>query len=273
MPKDFENSAPSPQEIKRLELERRTALADKDRQIHEEDGDELIALQADPDATQTATGRQIRRFATQHHKHIHHSFMEAIGLGSAIQIVQDLVTAWQKNLMAAPLLFDLASSAPKEEAQKALVNDYEDDGCVINMERVSQQTARILNQERAEIEEKVRELEGITDPEAHRLFAAKIVELAEQYEMLEHPQIRGHYIHNFERVQREEAMVRARGIIDCPEIISVYRIKAEIGGDAVKRQRAIGDVLNQDPGEVQLNVNERIAAEQSRPTPPTLDIH
>lgn len=266
----------TPQQIQQEEYVARALRAEKDRIIFDEDKDEMMALASDPLATHTANGRIIRRHgsvrAESSKKGIFCAlFGDAGENGIIIDGIQSAFKSFMKAVTApaTPILVGASSEAGiQPHNDLSSLTNYNDDNCIIEMERVSLETASKLEEENDEIEAKVRELAGIKDPVMRQELAEKIIELASEYQMKEHPQFPGHYIHTADRVEQEENLINARGLHTVTAEICVYRVKCEIGDDTVKGiNRKIGDVLNNNPEEVQLNVDEVVAKAASAQLP------
>ena len=141
---------------------------------------------------------------------------------------------------------------------------YVDERYEFGTTMVSQQTRRALEEESNLVAAKMLELRASKSADELSRREQELESLADKFEMLLHPTTKM-YVHNINRVVRYEEKHNPHHLV-CPFEVNAVRVRQDIG-DTRQIKRAIADVYNEDPNEVQLNQSERVQ-HQARPVLP-----
>lgn len=250
MPSDKTKRDNAPLQILLAEAERKTKLAEKEREETIELMAEKVALANDPDAEISMRGKKIMRHGTRRKRQRTEDTENTIRAIFSGKLIANAITL--TGIHAAQEMFNqtflsgkFTSNAGKPAPSPHL---YEDKDYIYDTANVSPKTLKVLEDESAIIEEKLRRLLAIENPEQHETFAKEIARLAEDFQMRRHP-VTQRYIHDIARVEHEESIHNANGHVPCTGTVCVFRVKAQIG-DLRGMKQQIGDVYNQDPAEV-----------------------
>lgn len=224
--------------------------------FHEEE--RALSLGEDCDVSHTATGKMIRRHGSARNHDHHRHLQEAFRLGGLFQAVDrfthDLISFATATILSGSPAPSLPSDGgisgkynKKVKTLGGLMPQYEDAEYIYDAMFVSKPAYDKLIRESETIAAKVAELEAIDDLAKRDVAAKKIAQLAEEFEMRIHP-ITGQYVHNFERVMREEKSCN-HGQAHAADLgICVFILKAS-AADLRGIKAKIGDPYNQDPAE------------------------
>lgn len=250
---------PMTREEERIEEQKAKENASrKERDAVAEFQEEEMALERSGscEVTTTATGKMIRRHNTHraNHAHPHKNFLQQAfyeGLfGRVDRFTRDLITLAASALMPSGEKDEKTISGQynkKVNPRTALQPQYEDRDYIYDAMYVSQPAYDKLIQESEIIAAKVEEMESLQDLRARGEMGKTVEKLAEQFEMRIHP-LTGIYVHDFNRVLREEKAFNGAHAHTADQRICIYLLKAELG-DLRGIKAKIGDPYNQDPVE------------------------
>ncbi len=253
-----------------LQDETKIARAKKDAQILEEDRSDIamgmkmdnLCLDERPDGKITTAKTNAQR----KHAHAQHGIDGAsILLGAAIASAQSALGAAMH--FAAGLSASGALQLKTAQGVHAL-HKAEDDHYIYDTVLVSEQTATQLNSEAQHLSDLVQEIKEEQDPKIAARLQMELDDIAAYYNMRPHP-VTGLYVHSFDYIERVERINAPNPEAIRTGAVCFFLAKADIASSrGVKR--AIADVYDQNPEEVQLTQADTAIQVAAKPVPPTL---
>lgn len=244
---------------------KRLGASQKERDAREEYIDELntlAATSADEVPQQTQKGRMIRRHARNTHGYQTHlfeplrtefskggfsGFLDKL-VHNSLQMVADITGSSAHRPLS---VADGISGHFKSKGSRrydALQPKHEDEDFIYDAMFVSSPVHKKLMQEAEIIATKLAQMEAAKgNTSLQKTLGEAIEKLAEEYEMRIHP-LTGVYIHDFQRVMREEKQLNGKQSLKCEFKVCVFLAKAELA-DLRGVKAKIGDPYNDDPQE------------------------
>ncbi|PZQ44994.1 MAG: hypothetical protein DI551_08810 [Micavibrio aeruginosavorus] len=251
MPVKDLNGPKTPEEIYeelRLKADMRIQNEDERNELYEE-------IAADNKGHEDERGGRRRRYRKRmHHCETDHDKNKLADIFGGFDGTKSLLT----GIVA--LSNYLQENTEKNEKTKALAGTFskraddkslprcEDTLYVYDSMDVSEPAYNALMQESEIITKKLEELVATRDPARYAVLEKDLLRLADEYEMRLHP-LTGLYVHDWHRVEREEAKYNPHNHLQQRHNVYIYVLKAELN-DVRGIKRHVGDQFDQKPEEV-----------------------
>ncbi len=248
--------------------ERRARIDAKGREAEIEDRDDMamgmkmdqLDLSIRPDGRRTNSNRTKKKSSKDS------SFKDnSISfLGAAIEATKSALGS------AVSIAGAFATTTATMEKAKDIQNIYraEDETYVYDTIAVSMATAIALNAEADHLAELVQEIREEKDPAKITRLQMELNDIANYYSMRPHP-VTGLYVHCYDYITKIESIHNPHQMLKADGFVNYFIAKADI---ATSRgvKRAIADVYDQNPEEVQLTQSDTAVQIAAKPVPPTL---